>query len=452
MERTLIRDLQDHIGAEVTINGTIDVVRLQGKMAFFDFRDRSGKVQGIVFGKPEVLEIAQDLGQEYSVAVTGKVKERPEKMVNQKVQNGDIELEITDIVILNESEAMPFDLNGELHLETVLDNRPLTLKTERARDIFTIAATIVQTYRQVLIDNEFTEFQAPALTGGDAEGGAEVFKVEYFKEKTANLATSPQLYKEIMTGALERVFTIAKVFRAEKSATTRHLSEITQMDFEMSFIKDHTDVMHMLETVIRAVATEVSKKHTDILKRFGTEAPLLPEGAFPSFTLLEAQAIMEKEFGITCVGEPDMEPEHERLICQYAKEKLQSDFVFITEFPTKKRAFYTYPVPENPKQSRSFDLLFRGLEINSGSQRFHKYNEIVETMESRGMDPKKFSFYLQMHRYGVAPHGGCSTGLERFTARMLELPNVKEAVPFPRDINRIDTLLSKNNEEPEQDN
>ena len=364
-------------------------------------------------------------------------------MVNAGVQNGDIELEITGIEILNKSEAMPFDLEAETTLETTLDNRPLTLKTQRSRDIFTVAATIVQAYRQALINNEFVEFQAPALTGGDAEGGAEVFKVEYFKEKTANLATSPQLYKEIMTGALERVFTIAKVFRAEKSATTRHLSEITHRDFEMSFIKDHTDVMNMLETVVRNVCTEVSSKHADIFARFNSQAPLLPEGNFPAFTLLEAQEIIEKEFNVTCIGEQDMEPEHERFICQYAQKELGRYFVFITKFPTAKRAFYTYPDPENPELSRSFDLLFRGLEINSGSQRFHDYDEMVATIEKRGMDPDKFAFYLMMHKYGVAPHGGCSTGLERFTARMLELPNVKEAVPVPRDINRIDTLLSK---------
>ncbi len=443
MERTLIKDLKEQTGKEVNINGFVDVARQQGKMAFFDFRDRSGKVQGIVFGKPDVLEVAKELGQEYSVAITGIVNERPEKMVNASVQNGDIELEITAIEILNKSEAMPFDLDAETTLETTLDNRPLTLKTQRSRDIFKVAATIVQSYRWSLIQNEFVEFQAPALTGGDAEGGAEVFKVEYFKDRIANLATSPQLYKEIMTGALERVFTIAKVFRAEKSSTTRHLSEVTQMDFEMSFIKDHTDVMNMLETVIRNVCTSVSVQHADVFARFNSQAPVLPEGTFPAFTLLEAQEIIEKEFNVTCIGEEDMEPEHERLICQYAQKEYKSDFVFITKFPTKKRAFYTYPDPANPELSRSFDLLFRGLEINSGAQRFHKYEEMVATIKDRGMDPEKFAFYLMMHKYGVAPHGGCSTGLERLTARMLELPNVKEAVPFPRDINRIDTLLSK---------
>lgn len=447
MERTLIGSLAQHIGSSVTINGWVDVARDQGKMAFFDFRDRTGKVQGVVFGKPEVLEIAKVLRPEYVVAVQGIVNARPEKMRKEGVMNGDIELEITGIEILAKAAELPFELdNPDLHLETILDNRPYTLKSKRSQGIFKVAATIVQEYRQSLMNQDFLEFQAPALVGSDAEGGAEVFKVEYFNGRIANLATSPQFYKEIMTGAFERVFTIAKIFRAEKSATTRHLSEITQMDFELSFIKDHNDVMDVLETVVRDVANKVAANHADILTQFGTTPALMPDAPFPRFTLLEAQTIIEKEFGVKAIGELDMEPEHERQICEYAKREFGSDFVFITEFPTKKRAFYSHEIPEQPELCRSFDLLFRGLEINSGAQRYHDYDAMVAKLESRDMDPSKFAFYLMMHKYGVAPHGGSSTGLERFTARMLELPNVKEAVPFPRDINRIDILLSKTDE------
>lgn len=451
MERTLIGSLGEHTGKEVTINGWVNTARNQGKVAFFDFRDRSGLVQGVVFGKPEVLEVAQTLKPEYAVAVTGLVKERDANQINDKLPNGHIELEITGIEVLNPADSLPFELDADLNLETTLDNRPLTMKSERARDIFSVAATIVQTYRQSLMDQDFTEFQAPALVGSDAEGGAEVFKVEYFKDRTANLATSPQLYKEIMNGAFERAFTIAKIFRAEKSATTRHLSEITQMDFEMSFIDDHNDVMDVLERVTRDVVAAVAEKHADVFERFGTTAPAVPTDPYPRITLQEAQVILESQYGVSAVGEPDLEPEHERMICKWAKDEHNSDFIFITEFPTKKRAFYTYPKPDEPERSRSFDLLFRGLEINSGSQRFHDYNEMVETIKDRGMDPEKFSFYLMMHKYGVPPHGGSSTGLERFTARMLELPNVKEAVPFPRDINRIDLLLSEGETNPSDD-
>ena len=451
MERTLISELKEHKGEEVTINGWVSVARDQGKMAFFDFRDRSGMVQGVVFGKPEVLEVAKTAREESSVAITGMVNERPEKMVNDKVDNGDIELEITKIEILNMAAELPFDLTAEMKLETILDNRPLTAKTQRARDIFHVSATIVQAYRWALISRGFVEFQAPALVGSDAEGGAEVFKVEYFKDRIANLATSPQLYKEIMTGALERVFTIAKIFRAEKSATTRHLSEITQMDFELGFINDHNDVMDVLEDVTREAAQAIAEQHKAALERFGTTPALIPAEGYPRLTLLEAQEILKEKYDINAVGEPDLEPEHERKICEWAKEEKGSDFVFVTEFPTAKRAFYTHPVPENPERSRSFDLLFRGLEINSGAQRYHDFDEVNEKIASRGMNPEDFSFYTMSHKYGTPPHGGSSTGLERFTARMLELPNVKEAVPFPRDINRIDVLLSTTEEKNEED-
>ena len=212
----------------------------------------------------------------------------------------------------------------------------------------------------------------------------------------------------------------------------------------MGFIEHPREVMAVLEKVMRDVATIVAKNHAQALARLGTTPALLPEKAFPIFTLREAQEIIEKEYGGKAVGEPDMEPEHERQICKYAREKLGSDFVFITHFPTAKRAFYTHEDPANPELSLSFDLLFRGLEINSGAQRIHNYQELIKKMEKRGLDPKKFAFYLQAFKYGLPPHGGCSTGLERLTARMLELANVKEASVFPRDMGRIDLPLAGN--------
>lgn len=439
MERTLIKDLSGKVGEEVSISAWVDVARNQGKMAFFDFRDRTGVVQGVVFGKPEVLEVAQTLKQEWVVKVEGKVNERPEKM-RREVMNGSIELEITKIEVLSEAHAMPFDKDAELNIDTHFDNLPLTLRLERTRDIFNVQATIVQTFRNTLVEEGFTEFQAPVLVGGDAEGGAAVFKIEDYYGKEAYLATSGQLYKQIMIGPFERSMTVAKTFRAEKSATTRHLAELTQLEFEMGFVESHKEVMEMLEKVVRTISMTVAEKHADALKRFKIEPAALPQESFPVFTLRQAQKIL----GVK--EDPDLEPEHERQICAYAKEKFGSDFVFITHFPTKKRAFYTFSDPENPEFSRSFDLLFRGLEINSGSQRIHNYDELVEKMKGRGMDPEKFAFYLQAFKYGMPPHGGCSTGLERITMKMLGLTNVKEASAFPRDMNRIDLSLSRDTE------
>lgn len=440
MERTLIKDLSEKVGQEISISAWVDVARNQGKMAFFDFRDRTGIVQGVVFGKPEVLEVAQTLKQEWVVTIEGKVNERPEKM-RRDVQNGNIELEITKIEVLSEAE-LPFERGTEVNLDTHLDHLPYTLRSEKARDTFVMQAAILDAYRGSLKRQNFTEFVAPALVGGDAEGGAAVFKVEYFNDQTAYLATSPQFYKQIMVGVFERAFTIAKVFRAEKSATTRHISEITQMDFEMGFIKDESEVMSVLEQVVKDVCKEVSEKHADIFARANVEKPLVPE-KFPIFTLKEAQDLVAKEFDRKIEDTSDMSPEDERQICEYAKKNLGSDFVFITKFPTKKRAFYTYEEPSEAPSSRGFDLLFRGLEINSGAQRIHNYDTLVERIEERGMDPKKFAFYLEAFKVGMPPHGGSSTGLERFTMKMLNLSNVKEATTFPRDMNRIDLSLTK---------
>lgn len=443
MERTYIKDLSGKVGTEVSISGSVDVRRDQGKMIFFEFKDMTGKIQGVILpNAKEAHAVGSTLRPEWVVTVHGKVNARPEKSVQKDKQNGAIELEILGITVLSEAKELPFELGTEVNLDTHLDNFPFTLRSPRSRDIFKMQSSILNAYRNSLSSQNFTEFIAPALVGGDAEGGAAAFKVEYFYEKSAFLATSPQLYKQIMVGAFERAFTIAKVFRAEKSATTRHVSEITQMDFEMGFIKDERDVMQVLENVIRDTVKTVSSEHADIFLRFKTTPPLIP-AKIPTFTLQEAHALITKEYGRTIEDTTDMAPEDERQICEYAKKNLGSDFVFITRFPTKKRAFYTYEDPTETPYSRGFDLLFRGLEINSGAQRIHNYESLIARMKDRGLDPEKFSFYLQAFKYGMPPHGGSSTGLERFTARMLEIPNVKEATAFPRDMNRIDNLLSK---------
>ena len=426
------------------IDGYVNTRRDQGKMIFMDFRDMTGLVQGVILpSATAALEVGKTVRPEYVVCVKGKVNKRPDRNIQADKQNGSIELEVLELSILSEAAELPFELGTEVNLDTHLDNLPFTLRSQRSRDIFTMQASLLDAYRKSLQNQHFMEFVAPALVGGDAEGGAAAFHVEYFKDQSAYLATSPQFYKQIMVGPFERAFTVAKIFRAEKSATTRHLSEATCLDFEMGFIKDETDVMKVLEQTIKDIVKGVGEKHADIFVRLNTTIPQIPE-SIPVFTLAEAQDLVAKEYNRTIEDNLDMSPEDERQICEYAKKNLNSDFVFITRFPTKKRAFYTYEEPTEAPFSRGFDLLFRGLEILSGAQRIHNYTELVEKMKSRGLDPEKFSFYLQAFKYGMPPHGGCSIGLERFTARMLEIPNVKEATSFPRDMNRIDNLLTKN--------
>ena len=452
MERTLIKYLNQHVGNEVTIGAVVDVARLQGKMAFFDFRDRSSVIQGVVFGKPEALEVAKELSEESSALITGIVNKRPEKMVNGKVANGDIELEITNIQILNKSEPMPFDLESDLNLDTLLDNRPLTLRRKRERAIFKVQATITKAYAEFLRQEGFTEFQAPKLVGGDAEGGSEVFKVDYFYDQDAFLATSPQLYKQIMVGVFERVFTFATAFRAEKSATTRHLTEYTSLDMEMGFIKDHHDIMRVETGLMKYISAAIQEHNAADLETLGMELPRLPEGdIFPHMKLREAQALIKERTGQDKSSEPDLEPEDERWLCEYANKELGSDFIFITHYPVSKRPFYTYEDENDPGFTKSFDLLFRGVEITTGGQRVHSVEMLKEKAKAKGLDPEKFDFYLQAFRYGIPPHGGWGMGLERLTSKFCGVTNVKEATLFPRDMNRIDTLLAKSNQTEHED-
>jgi nondiscriminating aspartyl-tRNA synthetase len=444
MERTLIKDIKNHLKTEVTINGWVDVARNQGKVAFFDFRDRSGEVQGVVFGKPELLETAKELRPEWVVAVTGLVKQRDEEQINKKIQNGDIELEITNIEVLSQAAELPFDPETDLNLETILDHRPLTLRTKRGKAIFKVQSEIVKAYGDFLRNQGFTEFQAPKFVGGDAEGGAEVFKVPYFKDRTAFLSSSPQLYKQIMVGVFERVFTFATAFRAEKSATTRHLSEYTSLDMEMGFITDHTDVMKVETALMKSVITHLSATCADEFSVLGVTLPAVPEGdLFPHLKLREAQELIKEKTGEDKTNEPDLEPEDERWLCEYARTELGSDFIFITHYPVGKRPFYTYEDEADPGFTKSFDLLFRGVEITTGGQRIHDPEKLIAAAKAKGLDPDNFSFYLQAFRHGMPPHGGWGMGLERLTQKFCGLKNVKEATLFPRDINRIDLLLSK---------
>lgn len=443
-ERILIGDLHNHIGEEVTVAGYVDVRRDHGKLVFLDIRDRSGMVQAVALpGNVEALAVAQTLRPEYTVSVVAKVNARPEKMVKAEQANGDIELELLKIEVLARAQELPFDKEAATNLDTALDYRPFTLRSEKARAIFKVQAEIVRAYRAFLVEQGFTEFQAPKIVGDDAEGGAEVFRFEYFNDRMASLATSPQLYKQIMVGVYERVFATGSMFRAERHSTSRHLNEIAMLDLEMGFIKDHHDVMQVMADMMRYMNKHLATYAQTEFATMGATLPLVPEGAFPIMKLREAQALIKEHTGKDKTEEPDLEPEDERWLCEYAHEHLGSDYVFVTHYPTSKRPFYTMDDPEDPGFTKSFDLLFRGVEILSGSQRVHDYDMLVEKIRSKGLDPELFSFYLQAFKYGMPPHGGTGMGLERLTQKMLGLENVKEACLFPREINRIDVLLSQ---------
>mgnify|MGYP003392815157 CR=1 FL=1 len=441
--RTLIEELSGKVGERVTLQGSVHARRDHGKLIFIDLRDRSGKVQMVALPNHEEAHVLADtLRPEWVIEVSGNINARPEKMINPDEKNGAIEFEIEEIKVLSTAKILPFEIDAETNLDTYLDYLPLTLRADKKKAVFKVQAVITASFREFFSGEGFTEIQAPKLIGDDAEGGANSFNIEYFGH-TAHLAQSPQLYKQIMVGVLERVFAIGNVYRAEKHNTTRHINEYTSMDAEFGFINDHKDVMAIETAFLRHLEKSLREKCLEEFKLLDAEIPVVPEN-IPAMTLREAQILITKETGNDCTSEPDLEPEHERWLCSYAKEKFDSDFIFITSFPTAKRPFYTYRDEKDPTYTKGFDLLFRGVEITTGAQRIHDYDSLVSSMEEKGLDPEKFAFYLQAFKYGMPPHGGFGLGLERITQKLLNFSNIKEATLFPRDINRIDRLLSNN--------
>lgn len=431
MERTLIAVTPKMVGEKVKIEGYVHVVRSHGKIAFADVFDRTGVIQ--VVGTEGIA----DLKPQFAVEIEGFINARPEKMINEKIETGKIELSAEKVTVLTESEEMPFDMGADelnLELPTLLDYRPLTLRHETQRKIFKVEANIARAFREASEKLGCTEIFVPTISTSATEGGAEVFKVDYYGHD-AFLTQSPQLYKQIMVGALERVYLFSHAYRSEPSVTTRHLSEVVQLDCEIGFIDSFEELLGYMEFV----GTETIKKASEYSK---IETPLISKEV-PRLTLREAQEIIAKKRNTDSRHDSDLTPEDEKDICDWAKEEHKSDFITITHFPTKKRAFYSMPSPDDTEFSLSFDLLFRGLEICSGSQRINKYQELIDAMKGRGLNPKNFEMYLQAFKYGIPPEGGFSFGLERMTMKLLNLANVREASLFPRDMERVDYRFSR---------
>jgi nondiscriminating aspartyl-tRNA synthetase len=436
MERTLVLDCGNKLNETVTISGWVQTRRDHGKIGFLDVEDRSGVIQ--VFCTGEQLG---DLHPQDVVSITGKVAERPEKLVNPNLPTGKIEIQAESIEVLSKAAELPFDMGGkelDLQLPTLLDFRSLTLRHPKVKAIFKVQAAILEGFRKVSRELNCVEIVVPEIVADSTEGGADVFTVDYYGHKVF-MTQSPQLYKQMLVPVFERVFTIAHAYRAEPSVTTRHLSVATQMDCEFGFV-EFNELLDLLEKV----GSETIKHAQEVCGDIFNEGDLkkVAFGNTPRLSLREAQEIIFKEFGRDSRREKDLAPQDEVDICKWALEKHGSDFVTITHFPTKKRAFYTKPDPEDPEYSLSYDLLFRGVEIMSGSQRINDYQELVEAIKGRGMDPKNFELYLQAFKYGMPPEGGFSFGLERMTMHMLNLSNVREASLFPRDMERVDVRLS----------
>lgn len=438
MERNLAKETVKKIGQKIKLAGWVNSRRDHGKIIFIDLRDRSGIVQ--LVGAKEL----EELRVEYVVEVEGMVKKRPKAMINPNLNTGEVEVEVEKVKLLAQAASLPFDLGSaelKIELPTLLDNRALTLRHPKVKAIFKLQETIIQSFRETLKDEGFVEFEAPTIVPVATEGGAQVFPVKYYKH-TAYLGQSPQLYKQIMVSIFERVYSVARAYRAEPSITTRHLSEYISLDCEFGFIDSWLELMEMAEKVIREIFAAVFKRNKEELALYEASLPKLPQGPIPRIKMRQAQKIILERTGQDHTREPDLSPEDEKEICQWALEEHKSDLVFMTHYPTNKRPFYTHPDPSDPKYTLSFDLLGKGLEWVTGGQRIHEYKKLLGNIKERGLNPTDFKMYLQAFRYGMPPEGGFALGAERLTKEILGLLNVKEASLFPRDMERVDTRFS----------
>lgn len=434
MDRTLIKDTVDKVDKTVLVNGWVSVRRDHGKIIFLDVWDRSGTMQVVC------TECEAGVGD--AVEITGMVKARPEKLVNPKLPTGSVELEAKEIKVLAKSETYPFDMGKpelDLELPTLLDHRALTLRHPKVRAIFKVQGVVVDSFRRALSAKDFIEFQAPLIISAVPEGGAEVFRVKYF-DKEAYLSQSPQLYKSLLVGAFERVFSVNQIFRAEPSVTTRHLTVATSLDAEFGFIKSMQDVLDMEEYVVRFMFKEIQEKCSAELEMFGATLPKLAD-KIPLIKLREAQEIIFKRTGRDVRHEKDFSPEDEKEICRWSFEEHGSDLVFVSHFPTRKKPFYVYPDPTDPEYAYSVDLLGRGVEWSSGGQRLNDFQTIRKHLKEWGLKEEDVELYLQAFKYGIPPLGGFALGAERMTMHILGLTNIREASMFPRDMERIDTRL-----------
>lgn len=437
MQRTLIKDAVNLIGKKIKLAGWVHIRRDHGKLIFIDLRDRSGFVQTVFIpDKENAYNIAKEIRSEYIVEIEGLVKERPGGAANERISTGKIEIEAEGIKIISKpEEELPVDISNEnldLKLETLLDYRNATLRNEKTKAIFRVYAEIIAAYAEGMRKNGYVEIKTPKILRAATEGGANFFKINYF-EREAYLAQSPQFYKQAGVGFFERVFEIGSVFRAEPHYTTRHVNEYIGLDAELGFINGVDDVMDELEKIMKYVLESIAKKCKDDLEKY--QAEILPFSKIPRIKLTEALEILEKEYGKK-METIDIDNEGEKLMGEWAKKNHNSDFIFLTHYPAIIRPFYSMP-SKDPKLTETFDLLFRGIEIASGGQRIHNYNQLVESIKNRKLNPEQFKDYLEIFKFGMPPHGGWGLGSERIVQKMLGLKSIKEAILFPRDVKRL---------------
>lgn len=418
------------IGSRLNLHGSIYKIRKMSGFAFVLLRTKRDIIQ-CIYGEDFSSFSLDMLKEESCINLSADV-------IKEERSRTGWELRMIDIEILSEPLAeSPIVINNKLvdtSLENLLDYRPITLRNEKERAIFKLQEGICRGFRKFLSEQGFTEIHSPKIVSSGAEGGANIFHLNYFGED-AYLAQSPQFYKQMMVGVFERVYEIAPVFRAEKHDTSRHLNEYISVDFEMGYIESFEDVMNMEVAMLKYVLEILKENYSHELELLKVTLPSIT--SIPSIKFIEAKELISRKYKRTIRDYDDFEPEEEKLLTEIFKKEYSSDFVFVTHYPRSKRPFYAMEDPSNPDETLSFDLLFRGLEITTGGQRIHNYKEQIQKMKRLNMNIELFESYLMIHKYGMPPHGGLGLGLERFTSKLLNQDNVRLATLFPRDINRV---------------
>ncbi len=413
-------------GAAAEFSCCVHKIRDMGTFSFVILRTGRYIIQS-VYSPDSCKKPISDICEGAYIKIKGTVKE-------EKRANYGIEITLSDFDVLSvPAEKYPLHVSNRVldcSLDTNLEYRSTALRHPRERAVFKIAEGVVSGFREYMLKEDFTEIHTPKIVAAGAEGGANIFRLKYF-DKDAYLAQSPQFYKQTCVAFFDRVFEIGPVFRAEKHNSTRHLNEYTGLDFEMAYIKDMSDVMETEAAMLRHVVEYLKSNYEFELKLLGAELPVIED--IPAVTFFEALDILGKTH-----NQFDLDPTDEVRLCQYAKENYGSDFIFVSKFPAAKRPFYAMNSPEDEKLAESFDLLFRGLEITTGGQRIHDYNMQIAKLEKYGIEPQELGAYLDIHKYGMPPHGGLGIGLERLVMKLLNLKNIRQTSLFPRDIHHLD--------------